>query len=101
MDKLIRDTEPQIGIVSVAYHAHGKIGLMAVESGLNVLLETPVAHKLSEADIIIVAAKERGLKIEVAEQFHRRLLEQIKLKLIMSGLFGQVHTSFNDFAGHG
>jgi hypothetical protein len=41
------------------------------------------------------------LKIEIAEQFHRRPLEQIKLKLIASGLFGRVHTAFNDFAGHG
>lgn len=31
----------------------------------------------------------------------RRPLEQIKLKLIASGLFGRVHTSLNDFAGHG
>jgi len=38
---------------------------------------------------------------EVSEQFHRRPLEQIKLKLIESGLFGRVHTAFNDFAGHG
>jgi predicted dehydrogenase len=74
---------------------------MALEHGLHVLLETPIAHKLSEADAIIAAAAERGLKIEVAEQFHRRPLEQIKLKLIASGLFGRVHTSFNDFAGHG
>ena len=74
---------------------------MAVEAGLHVLLETPIAHKLIEADAIITAAAERGLKIEVAEQFHRRPLEQIKLKLIESGLFGRVHTSFNDFAGHG
>ena len=44
---------------------------------------------------------QRGLKIEVAEQFHRRPLEQIKLKLIASGLFGRVYTAFNDFAGHG
>ena len=43
----------------------------------------------------------RGLKIEVAEQFHRRPLEQIKLALIDSGLFGTVYSSFNDFAGHG
>jgi predicted dehydrogenase len=74
---------------------------MAVENGLHVLLETPIAHKLNEADAIIEAAAERRLKIEVAEQFHRRPLEQIKLKLIKSGLFGRVHTSFNDFAGHG
>ena len=101
LDRLIRETEPQIGIVSVAYDANGQVGLMAVEHGLHVLLETPIAHKLSEADAIIAAAAQRGLKIEVAEQFHRRPLEQIKLRLIESGLFGRVHSSFNDFAGHG
>ncbi len=101
LDRLIRETSPQIGIVSVAYAANGQVGLMAVEHGLHVLLETPIAHKLSEADAIINAARSRGLKIEIAEQFHRRPLEQIKLKLIASGLFGRVHSSFSDFAGHG
>jgi predicted dehydrogenase len=101
LDRLVRDTAPAIGVVSVNYHANGEAGLMAVEAGLHVLLETPIAHKLSEADAIIAAAQGRGLKVEVAEQFHRRPLEQIKLKLIESGLFGQVYSSFNDFAGHG
>ena len=87
LDRLIRETAPQIGIVSVAYGANGEVGLMAVEHGLHVLLETPIAHKLSEADAIIAAAAQRGLKIEVAEQFHRRPLEQIKLKLIACGSF--------------
>ena len=101
LDRLMRETAPEIGIVSVSYGANGQVGLMAVEHGLHVLLETPIAHKLSEADAIIAAAKERGVKIEIAEQFHRRPLEQLKLQLLQSGLFGRVHTSFNDFAGHG
>ena len=101
LEKLTKETSPQIGIVCVSYHANGIAGLMAVEHGLHVLLETPIAHKLSEADAIIRAARQRGLKIEVSEQFHRRPLEQLKLKLIDSGLFGRVYTSFNDFAGHG
>jgi len=101
LERLIRETAPQIGIVCVAYHANGQVGLMAVEHGLHALLETPIAHDLREADAIIAAAQERGLKVEVSEQFHRRPLEQIKLKLIALGLFGRVHTSFNDFAGHG
>lgn len=99
--KLIKETAPEIGIVCVAYHANGTVGLMAVEHGLHVLLETPIAHKLSEADAIIHAALSRGLKIEVAEQFHRRPMEQLKLKVIDSGLFGRVYTAFNDFTGHG
>lgn len=101
LNTLIRDTAPEIGIVSVSYGANGQVGLMAVEHGLHVLLETPIAHKLSEADAIINAARERNLKVEVAEQFHRRPLEQIKLTLIASGLFGRVHSAFSDFAGHG
>jgi predicted dehydrogenase len=101
LERLVRETDPEIGIVSVAYEANGAVGLSAVEQGLHVLLETPIAHKLSEADAIIAAAARRGVKIEVAEQFHRRPLEAIKLRLIASGIFGTVHTSFNDFAGHG
>ncbi len=101
IDKLIQETNPQIGIVSVSSQANGAVGLMAVEHGLHVLLETPIAQKLSEADAIIHAANQYRLKVEVAEQFHRRPLEQLKLKLIASGLFGKVYTAFNDFAGHG
>jgi predicted dehydrogenase len=101
LDQLVRETAPEIGIVSVNYDANGEVGLLAVEHGLHVLLETPIAHKLVEADAIIAAAAQRGLKIEVAEQFHRRPLEQIKLKLLASGLFGRVHSAFNDFGGHG
>jgi predicted dehydrogenase len=71
LDRLVRETAPEIGIVSVAYGANGEVGLAAVEAGLHVLLETPIAHKLSEADAIIAAAEQRGRKIEIAEQFHR------------------------------
>lgn len=101
LDKLISETAPKAAVVSVAYSANGEVGLMAVESGLHALLETPIAHDLNEADAIIKSAKERGLKVEVAEQFYRRPMEQIKLKLLESGLFGKVHSSANDFAGHG
>ena len=101
LDQLVRECAPDLGIVSVNYGANGQVALMAIEAGLHVLLETPIAHKLSEADAIIAAAQARGRKIEVAEQFHRRPLEQIKLALLATPLFGRVYSSFNDFAGHG
>jgi predicted dehydrogenase len=101
LEKLARETAAQIGIVCVSYGANGEIGLAALQAGMHVLLETPIAHQLRDADRIMQTAHERNLKIEVAEQFHRRPLEQIKLKLIASGLFGKVYSSFNDFAGHG
>lgn len=101
LDRMMRETSPQIGVVSVSYAANGQVGLAAIEAGLNVLLETPIAHELDQADAIIAAAEQRDLRIEVAEQFHRRPFEQLKLALIASGIFGRVYSSFNDFAGHG
>jgi predicted dehydrogenase len=101
MDRLVAETAPQLAIVAVGYGANGTVGLQAVDHGLNVLLETPIAHRLSEADAIIAGAARQGLKVEVAEQYHYHPNEQIKLALIASGLFGRIHTSFNDFQCHG
>jgi predicted dehydrogenase len=101
LDRLVRETKPAIGVVSVTHASNGQAGLLAVEHGLNVLLETPIAADLREADAIVASARRQKLKIEVSEQFHRRPLEQLKLALIRAGVFGRVHTSFNDFAGHG
>ena len=101
LSRLVRETAPVIGVVSVTHASNGQVALLAVEHGLNVLLETPIAAKLTEADAIIASARRQKLKIEASEQFHRRPLEQIKLALIRSGVFGRVYSSFNDFAGHG
>ncbi len=107
----MEDTDPQIGIVSVNYHANGIVGRMAVEHGLHVLLETPIAHKLSEADAIIHEARQRGRPMAAlisvgdlqrlnhsAEMIHRlaqalgqspELLERLKL--------GEVHPTMAAF----
>ncbi|TVQ23100.1 MAG: gfo/Idh/MocA family oxidoreductase [Spirochaetaceae bacterium] len=101
MAKLKSETGAHAGIVSVSYAANGAVGLEAVSNGLHILTETPIAHELSQADEIIRVAEENNLHVEVAEQFHRRPFEQIKLKLIAAGVFGRVYSAFNDFAGHG
>src|SRR5262245_14446980 len=58
LERLMREQSPQIGIVSVNYGANGLVGLAAVEAGLHVLLETPIAHDLGEADAIIQSAEQ-------------------------------------------
>ena len=101
MEQLIDKTLPQAAIVNVAYDANGEVGRRVIESGLHVLLETPIAHQLIDADAIISGAKERNLKVEVAEQYYRRPMERLKHMLIQAGVFGQVNTAYNDFMGHG
>ncbi len=101
MATLKSETGAVAGIVTVSYDANGAVGLQAVSHGFHILTETPIAHDLSEADEIIRVAREQKVHVEVAEQFHRRPTEQIKLKLIEAGVFGRIYSSFNDFAGHG
>jgi predicted dehydrogenase len=101
MVRLKSETGAEAGIVTVSYAANGAVGLEAVSHGFHILTETPVAHDLAEADEIIRVAHEQNVHVEVAEQFHRRPTEQIKLKLIEAGVFGRIYSSFNDFAGHG
>jgi len=40
--------------------ANGEVGLMAVEHGLHVLVETPIAVRLSEADAIVARFARMG-----------------------------------------
>ena len=101
LERLRDEVHPDAAIVSVGYAANGEVGCRAVELGLHALLETPIAHDLSDADAIISGANARGLKIEVAEQYYRRPNERIKRALIQSGVFGQINTACNDFMGHG
>jgi predicted dehydrogenase len=101
MQKLKAETGAVAGICAVSYSANGAVALQAVEAGFHILTETPIAHDLAEADAVIRAAADRGLHVEVAEQFHRRPTEQIKLALIRAGVFGTIYSSFNDFVGHG
>jgi predicted dehydrogenase len=94
-------SHPDAAVVSVSYSANGTIGKQVVELGLHALLETPVAHELTQADAIIEEAAKREMKVEVAEQYYRRPIERLKGKMIEARIFGQVFTAYNDFMGHG
>jgi predicted dehydrogenase len=101
MTKLKADTGAVAAIVTVSYGANGTVAMESVSNGFHTLTETPIAHDLSEADAIIRIAREQHVHVETAEQFHRRPIEQLKLRLIESGVFGRIYSSFNDYVGHG
>lgn len=101
LERMQAEVRPDAAVVSVAYGANGEVGRRVIDLGLHALLETPIAHDLSDADAIISGANAKGLKIEVAEQYYRRPNERIKRALIQAGVFGRINTAYNDFMGHG
>jgi predicted dehydrogenase len=61
--------------VAVPTPAHVEVGLRALEAGVPVLMEKPLAASLSEADQLIAAADRHGLQLQVGhiERYNRAL----------------------------
>ena len=65
----------RVGAVTIAVPtlAHAAVGLLALEAGVPVLIEKPLAATLEEADQLLAAAARRGLPLQVGhiERFNR------------------------------
>lgn len=76
--------------IAVPTTLHKKVALDAIQKGINVLVEKPIADTIENADEIIEAARQKGVKLMVGhvERFNPAV---IKLKeLIDSGLLGNI-----------
>ncbi len=101
LDELIKKEKPDIAIVAVSRENHAEPTIKLINAGIHVLLETPIADSLEDADAIIEAASKSNSIIEVAENYYRTPREQIVQKIIKSGIFGKLHVVYSNFAGHG
>jgi predicted dehydrogenase len=61
--------------IAVPTSVHGAVGLRALEAGVPVLMEKPLAGTLAEADELVGAAEARGLQLQVGhiERFNRAI----------------------------
>lgn len=61
--------------IAVPTSAHAEVGLHALDRGVAVLMEKPLAATLPEADALVGAARKRGLQLQVGhiERFNRAI----------------------------
>lgn len=73
LDALLRRVEAVT--VAVPTPAHAEVGLRALERGVPLLMEKPLAATLEEADALIAAARRRGLQLQVGhiERYNQAL----------------------------
>jgi predicted dehydrogenase len=73
LDDLLREVEAVT--VAVPTPAHAEVGLRALERGVPVLMEKPLAATLTEADQLVSAARRRQLQLQVGhiERYNRAL----------------------------
>ena len=100
LDRFVESVRPDLLIVSVTNRANGEVGRAVARYGIPMLLETPIAADIVDADAIIATCQEKKVPVEVAEQYYRRPMERIKTEIIRAGHFGTVSVAYNDYLGH-
>jgi UDP-N-acetylglucosamine 3-dehydrogenase len=78
--------------VAVPTSFHHKVGMDAVETGVHILMEKPLAHTIEEGKELVRAAREKGLTFAVGHiERHNPVVGQTK-KLLTEGRFGSIIT---------
>ncbi|MEO2006711.1 MAG: Gfo/Idh/MocA family oxidoreductase, partial [Candidatus Poribacteria bacterium] len=98
---MVAAAKPDIAAVVITPSNNHQAGVPLAELGVSYVTETPLDTDLDRCDEMIAAAQKAGTKIEVAENYYRFPQERIKRAMILEGVFGDVHTAYNDFRGHG
>ena len=78
-------------IVATPHYFHAPVSVYAMQHGLHVLSEKPVAATVKAADAMNRAAQETGLKFAVMYQRRTTPLHQAARKLIDEGRLGELH----------
>ena len=100
IEAMLDETQPHILVAAVNPPNRAIVSVPALERGISVIAETPIASTLEDTDRMIAAAKQSGSKLEVAENFYRTPVERLKNHMIQEGVFGAIWRTFNDRFTH-
>lgn len=89
-NELIADPSVDIVDICVPHFLHGKIALAAVKAGKNVICEKPFTTTLGEADSVIEATKDRGVKLMVAENTRFVSAYQVANEFVLNEAIGKI-----------
>jgi predicted dehydrogenase len=96
--ELLSEETLDLAVVLTPPFAHAETTIAALNAGVNVLLEKPMATSLEECDAMIAAAEESGKLLSVVAQ-NRYKSPMIKLKSVLdSGMAGKIlHAQVDSF----
>jgi predicted dehydrogenase len=84
--------------VSTPDHMHGPIGMKALDMGLHMYGQKPLAQNLHECRQLMLKAREKGVMTQMGIQISSDFTERYTVELIHSGIIGKVkeaHTFSN------
>ena len=78
-------------VIATPHHLHAPMGLAALEAGLHAFVEKPIAVTVSEADLLVEAARSRELTLAVGHNYRTFPGNRALKALIDDGLVGEIH----------
>lgn len=98
-EDMLEKEEIEVVTIAVPTKFHKKVALDCIKKGINILLEKPIAGTVADANRIVKAAKEKGVKFTVGhiERFNPAV---IKLKdMLDKGKLGEIVSISNTRIG--
>jgi len=78
VSQLLQEQTPEVIHVMTPPQTHASVALQAIGAGCHVFVEKPMAVSVADADAMIVAAKNRGVKLCVD---HNQLFDPVTLQV--------------------
>ncbi|MGN6030110.1 MAG: Gfo/Idh/MocA family protein [Thermomicrobiales bacterium] len=88
-------------VVTTIPNLHAEIGIAALEAGIDVMVEKPIALTTSQGIALVEAAARNGRKLAVAENYRRDPINRLAKALLDAGAIGPVHLFIQSSSGGG
>ena len=94
-DRMIRETQPDVVIVTTMDSTHHEYIVRAMEAGCDVICEKPMTIDAEKARLILGAIERTGRELRVTFNYRYAALSTKVRELLMQGLIGRVfHVNF-------
>ena len=87
---LLATTELDLLSVCAPNYLHAPIAIAALQAGVNVLCEKPMACTLNDATAMVAAARAANKTLQVVTNYRHRRAIQLLHELVTAGFFGQI-----------
>ena len=78
-------------IIATNQQQHALPALLAMERGIHVYVEKPIAYSIEEADLLLKSAKKHGVVTQCGHHGHSSPIMATAVEYIRSGAIGQIH----------
>ena len=89
--KLIENKNLDAVFIATPEHWHAHMTIIASQAGKHVYIEKPCSHNLYENELLVVAQKKYGTKIQMGNQQRSAITSMLAIDEIRNGIIGDVY----------